>query len=187
LPEKLYLYRQHPASASIKRMHSQIFNKAVALERTIYRRFGSNPGLDKFRNVARDYLYAAIIGCGRTDIGFSKNSLGHALSFNPHLLDEDQPLENMIRSFTPADSPEAALFYINLLFQELLPRDGHLGKMKSRLLSDIHMAEVFRGNQQNNRELIDKNIWPGIRHNPSWLLNPGVLAIIFKLPLHKIK
>jgi len=42
-----------------------MFNKAIALERAIYRRYGKNPPQDRVAMVARDYLHAAIIGFAR--------------------------------------------------------------------------------------------------------------------------
>ena len=131
-------------------------HKAIALERTIYRRFGPNPPIEKFRTVGRDYLHAAVIGVATKDFKPAQESLEYALSIYPPLLDEDQPLESLVRAYTPSNSADEALAYIGSMFQDLLPHTSRLSRLKSRLLSDIHMGEAFKGAKQSQ-----PNLWKG--------------------------
>ena len=96
------------------------------------------------------------------------------------ILDNDQQLETLIRAYTPKDSVDAALSYTQSIFDDLLPKTKRLDSMKSRLLSYLHMSEVFAGAKQNQYWRVKPHLWPGIRHNPSWLFNRGVISIFFK-------
>jgi hypothetical protein len=180
LAKSLYLYRQHPNSASRTREQKQTFNTAVALERTLYRRYGPHPPVDKFANVARDYMQAAIIGCARNDFAAARNSLTCAMRIYPSLLEQDEPLESLVRAYTPHQSIEEALVYTESVFRDLLPRTGHLSRARSRLISYLHMSEVFAGASQNQPQRIKAHLWSGIRHEPTWLLNSGVISILIK-------
>jgi glycosyltransferase involved in cell wall biosynthesis len=185
LDGSLYLYRQHPESASSRRTHQQMVNKAIALERAIDRRFGGNPPRDKVALISRDYLHAAIIGFVRKDTDAARRSLKRAIQLHPPLLDSEQPLEKLAKAYTPMHSIDAALEYTISLFDELLPKSRRLTRMKSRLLSNLHMGEVFAGARQNQFERVEAHMGPGIRHSPSWLLNRGVLSILAKMLLRQ--
>jgi glycosyltransferase involved in cell wall biosynthesis len=176
----LYLYRRHPGSASSRRAQQQMFNKAIALERAIYRRFGKNPPRGKFAVAGRDYLHAAVIGFVRRDLDGALQSLQRAIEVYPPLLDAAQPLENLVRAYTPAHSVSAALEYTSSIFEKLLPRTRRLAHMKSRLLSDLHMGEVFSAANQNDFGDVKAHLWPAIRHSRKWLFNRGVVSIYIK-------
>jgi glycosyltransferase involved in cell wall biosynthesis len=176
----LYLYRQHPESASSKRAQKQMFNKAIALERAIHRRYGKNPPQDKVALVARDYLHAAVIGFARQDLAAARSCLDRAIEVYPPLLDIDQPLEELVRAYTPVESVDAALQYTVSIFEDLLPKTRRLAHMKSRLLSYLHMGEVFSRSGQQQYWRVRSHLWTGIRHNPAWLLNRGVISIALK-------
>jgi hypothetical protein len=176
----LYLYRQHPESASSRRPQQQMFNKAIALERAVWRRHGRNPPQDRVALVGRDYLHAAIIGFARNDFDFARRSLKRAIEVCPSLLNGDQPLERLVRAYTPKDSVENALQYTVSIFDDLLPRSSRLKRMKSRLLSDLHMSEVFAAVNREQPERLNNHLWSGIRGNPAWLLNRGVISIVLK-------
>jgi tetratricopeptide (TPR) repeat protein len=177
LQEPLYLYRQHPLSASRTQEYRQALNKAIALERAIYRRYGPSPALERFAVVGKDYLRAAMIGFARKDMEGARSSFKRAMDIYPPLLDRDQPLEDLIKAYSPQESVNTALQYTNSIFEELLPKRRRLTRMKSRLLSSLHMSEVFKGTGHQRRA----HLWAGIRDNPAWLLNRGVISIAFKL------
>jgi glycosyltransferase involved in cell wall biosynthesis len=180
LAESLYQYRQHPNSASRTREQKQMFNKAVALERAICRRFGPVPPQEQFATAARDYMQAAIIGMARNDLKAGRTSLSHALVLYPPLLETDEPLESLVRAYTPSEATEAALAYTESIFRDLLPHTQHLSRLESRLISYLHMSEVFAGAEQNQRQRIKAHLWPGLRRDPTWLLNRGVISILIK-------
>ena len=176
----LYLYRQHPASASSKRAQQQMFNKAVALERALYRRYGKNPPSHHVALVSRDYMHAAIISFVRQDMEMARHSLQRALEVYQPLLDSDQPVEELVRAYTPLDSIDAALRYTESVFDDLLPKTRRLNRMKARLLGDLHLSQVFAGANQNQLEQVKDHLWLGIRYNPTWLFNRGVVSILAK-------
>jgi glycosyltransferase involved in cell wall biosynthesis len=180
LEGSLYLYRQHPESASSRRAQQQMFNKAIALERAIFRRFGNNPPRETISLASRDYLHAAIIGFVCKDLNSARQSLKRALEVYPPLLNNAQPLEGLVRAYTPSHSVDSGLEYTASLFRDLLPQTRRLAHIKTRLLSDLHMSEVFAGAGQNQFRRIESHLWAGIRQSPAWLFNRGVLSILIK-------
>jgi glycosyltransferase involved in cell wall biosynthesis len=174
----LYLYRQHPNSASHKRARQQMVNKAIALERAVSRRYGSSPPPEMIALIARDYLHAAMIGFAGKDMAAAQNDLARALTFSPALLEKDEPLQELVQAYTPLKDTEGALAFTASVFDELLPRSRLLARLKSRLLARLHMSEVFSGTNQNQPWRKESHLWAGIRLDPSWLLNRGVLSIL---------
>lgn len=174
----LYLYRQHPNSASHKRARQQMVNKAIALERAVTRRYGSTPPPEMIALIARDYLHAAMIGCVGKDLAAAKNDLARALTFSPALLEQDEPLQALVQAYTPLQTTEEALAFTTSVFDDLLPRSRFLAHLKSRLLARLHMSEVFSGINQNQPWRKESHLWAGIRLDPSWLLNRGVISIL---------
>jgi hypothetical protein len=176
----LYRYRQQPESASSKRAAQQMFNKAVALERALFRRYGANTSQDKQGILARDYLHAAIIGYVQGDLNLARPSLDEATRVQPLILGRDQPLEDLVRAYTPADPVQAAIQFTEGIFNGLFPGTKFLAKMRSRLLAELHIGQVFAGAEKGDYELVSRHIWQGIRYNPAWLMNRGVAALVGK-------
>ena len=56
----------------------------------------------------------------------------------------------------------------------------HLSRLKSRVISQLHISEVFAATRQNRYSSVSKHLLPGIQANPAWLLNRGVLSMLFK-------
>jgi hypothetical protein len=125
-------------------------------------------------------MQAAIIGMARNDLKAGRTSLSHALVLYPPLLETDEPLESLVRAYTPSEATEAALAYTESIFRDLLPHTQHLSRLESRLISYLHMSEVFAGAEQNQRQRIKAHLWPGLRRDPTWLLNRGVISILIK-------
>jgi glycosyltransferase involved in cell wall biosynthesis len=176
----LYQYRQQPESASSKRAARQMFNKAIALERAVSRRYGDNPPPEKLVTMARDYLHAAIIAFARDDLGLARCSLDEVLRLYPPILQNEQPLEDLIRAYTPKDTFQRAFAYTDSIFRDLFPDTKFLAGTRSRLLSYLHMSLVFEGAKQKDFAQVDQHLWDGIRCRPSWILNKGVMAIVIK-------
>lgn len=180
LAEPLYQYRQHANSVSYSRRYKQMHRKAMALEQAIYRRFGPAPTVDKFANVARDYLRAAILGYANDEIAGARVCLDRALTLKPALLRNGDLLEEILRRYLRDRSVEEALDFTEAIFDDLFSSQSHLSRVKARLLSKLHMNEVFVGLDQNQIGRIDQHLWSGIRQDPTWLLNRGVLALLVK-------
>jgi hypothetical protein len=49
--------------------------------------------------------------------------------------------------------------------------------LKHRLIAALYMREVFVGLGSGNAARIDAALWPGLRHNPLWVFNRGVLSL----------
>lgn len=176
----LYYYRQHPESASRKRAAQQAYNAAIALERANIRRFGSTCPEARFLVAARQYFRAVLLGCANQDVALARRSLERTLALYRRFLSEEGPLGMLVRAYTPLKSTEAALAYTKSLFDDVLPRTRRLSHLKSRLLSDLHMSKVFSGTCQNVAWHWDGHLWLGIRNNPTWLLNRGVISVLVK-------
>jgi hypothetical protein len=136
--------------------------------------------VDKIATAARDYLHAAIIDYTGDKLEQARLSLGESLRLYPQILERDQPLENLVRAYTPDGPIQAALVYTDLIFRDLFPRTKFLSRMRSRLLSYLHMSQVFAGANHDQPERIKTHLWSGIRDNPIWLLNRGVILILVK-------
>jgi hypothetical protein len=174
----LYLYRQHPNSASHKRARQQMVNKAIALERAIARRYGQTPPAEMVQLVARDYLHAALIGFAGQEQATAQKDLAQALAFAPALLQKDEPLQTLVQDYTPQHDVTEALAFTAAVFDELLPQTHQLARLKAKLLSRLHMGEVFASTAQPQRGRAKSHLREGIRLDPSWLLNRGVLSIV---------
>lgn len=179
IPESLYIYREHPNSESSKRRQRQIENKAIALERAIYRRFGPNPPPESLKFVARDYLRAAVVNFTNNEIGGAQACLKRGIELDPTLL-ESEIVKEVIKKYTPDQPVEAAVHFIEATFSGLLPQTCYLRQVESKLLSQLHMEEVFSAAGQGQYWRIGNHLWPGIRNNPGWLLNRGVLGIALR-------
>jgi hypothetical protein len=95
-------------------------------------------------------------------------------------LDLDEPLASMLLWYAPGEDAQAKLDFTEAIFLDLLPQTPRLIQLKSHMVSDLHMGEVFTANEEDASRVIRSHLWPGIRNNPAWLLNRGVIAILFK-------
>jgi hypothetical protein len=180
LNDALYLYRIHPTSVSRLKEYRQAYNKAQGLERAIYRRHGPHPTAESFAFVGRDYLRAAILALAGDQLDEARTTLRHGLSLYPTILDTDEPLASMMVWYAPGELAEDKLKFIDAAFTDLFPKTAHLAHLKSRMVSQIHMSEVFTAASQHKYGKVNHHLWLGIRTNPSWLLNRGVITLIIK-------
>ena len=180
LPEPLYLYRQHSSSVSQRQNAGQMFKKAVALERALDRRHGAHPPQQSVDLLARDYLRAATLSFVAGEEIDARLRIDRALQVNPCILDSRQPIEEIVLRYTSSDSVEATAAKIERIFAYLLPQTRHLQRMRDRLLGRLHMTAVFEAVARDERERINEHIWPGLRQDPSWLRNRGVVSLLIK-------
>jgi hypothetical protein len=66
---------------------------------------------------------------------------------------------------------------------ERLPYKKLKLQLKRRLISFYHMKQVFKSNHSDHQNRT-RLLLQGIRHDPRWLLNRGVLSMIFKGLFH---
>lgn len=180
LARPLYEYRQHGSSVSHIQRYPQMVRKAMALEAAMQRRYGAHPDAWFLALLGRDYLRAAVLAYLGGETGEAKKACQQALFFQPTLLDKPEPLAEILRRYTPRETVEQALAFSDGLFCEVLPQTRPLARLRTWWLAELHMGEVFAGIEQNQPQRVQSHLWPGIRHNPGWLLNRGVTVQAIK-------
>jgi len=187
----LYLYCQRPDSFSNANRYFQMYGKVRSLEQAAHRRFGLHPPAEYLDYIARDYLRAAILGCLSSEIAGSRKCLELAMRYRPDLLNTEtlQPsLGEIIKRYLPDDSLDASLAQVESLFRDLLPRKKHLARLKSRLVAEIYIVEAFdRAMKSPTRTFEPELLLKGVRHDPRWLSNRGVVSILVKQSLLRRK
>lgn len=180
IEEPLYFYRQHTGSVSISKRQFQLINKARSLEQAIQRRFGANSESELYQIVARDYLRAAVVGCAGGDLQSSRVCLSKALHYHSNILNAFD-LEEIILRYLPKFSIKASLDYLRNLFEEVLPRHPSLKHLKSKLMAQVYIESAFAREKMGASNMDQKDlIWRGVRYNPAWLFNRGVVSILVK-------
>ena len=180
----LYRYRQHPGSVSAMKRHHQLYFKVRALEQAAFRRYGLNPPQKFIVYIARDYLRSAILGCFSNEIASAKKCLELAQHYHPKVLVSGSlqpPLDEMIRRYLPRQSFEASLVSLERLFQDLFTQNYSMTRLKCRLIGELYIEEAFtRANHSPTPSFDLRLIWMGIRYDPGWLTNRGILSILFR-------
>ncbi len=175
-----YGYRQHPGSASSQRRYKQMFNKALALERAGDRRYDSDPPAEFVSLVARDYLRAAVLAYRNNEYSFARQSLSKACGLDPSVLKNAKQIKSVVHKYTPTESVKDALIYTESVFRDLFPPTIPIKRVKSKLISQLHMGEVFSSMNRGDTGELEYHLWRGIRYDPTWLLNPGVVSVLLK-------
>jgi len=187
IEQPLYLYRQRPDSFSNLHRHYQMYSKVRSLEQATHRRFGLHPPSEFIDLIARDYLRAAILGWFSNETASSKKCLELALRYRRDLLNSPSlqpPLGEIIQRYLPEQPIEDSIGVVERLFQGLLPKETHLERLKVRLLAQFYIEEAFARAQVSPTRTFDLDlILKGIRYNPAWLRNRGILSILLKQPL----
>ncbi|MBE2199079.1 MAG: glycosyltransferase family 2 protein [Anaerolinea sp.] len=180
LPEPLYLYREHMASESSKRRFRQMYHKAVALEQAVQRRFATAPAADKWVLVGRDFLRAAVLAWIDGNHAAAQEALMRAQTADGRLLERHDQLATITHRYLTREPVEKAIPLTETLFGELLPLTPPLTHIKAQLLSELHMEAVFAAQSAQQNAQIDAHLWPGIRYNPRWLRNRGILSLLLR-------
>lgn len=184
LPGDLYHYRQHQGSVSKVRRAEQMRHKAVALERAIARRSraafpsGTEPML------ARDFLRAAFLSYAAGDLEEADRCLDRAVAYQPRLLTSGTLVEEVVGRYLLGRPPQDAIDLTTATFAGLLPPTRHLSRVRSRILSRLHMREVFEGEVSGAQDGVLPHLAAGILADPRWLLNRGVVARLARHLLH---
>lgn len=180
LAEPLYGYRQHGASVSKQRRSLQTLHWAEGVERALNRRFGPKPSVAQMLPAGRGYLRAALTAFANDNSAEARTRISKAQTAYPRLLGNFELLRTEILNFVGSYAVEKKLSFCEAVFDKLLPHTWTLAYLKNRLMSDIHMQAVFGGLQTHEREQIKRHLWPGLRSNPFWLLNRGVLVTLLR-------
>jgi glycosyltransferase involved in cell wall biosynthesis len=184
LPQPLYQYRQHSESVSVAKRHQQLYFKVRSLEQAANRRFGHNPPSQYIDYIARDFLRSAILGCFSNELTSSKRCLEIALRYRPNLLSSEtlQPsLEEIIKRYLPEQPLQARVAMVKRLFQDVLPQQEHLDRLRSRLIAELYIVEAFASYRNPERRAIAPELLrKGVQHDPRWLTNRGVVSILMR-------
>jgi GT2 family glycosyltransferase len=185
LGERLYHFRYYADSVSSRRHPKVMLYMALALERAVARRHGPQPAGEQHAPVARAYLRAALASYAHAASAEARGRLARALSFQPALLDSEEALEHALAPYTARVPVEAGADFVAGFFASVLPRSRRLARTQSRLVSRLHMREVFAGVAQRDPARVQIHLWPGLRRDPAWLLNRGVLSLLIKSRLRQ--
>jgi len=183
LAAPLYQFRLHAGSQSSQKRPVQLYHAAMALEHALRRRWREAFPAQPVTLTAGHYLEAAVLAFGAGDQALAAASLASGLAVAPDLLKADEPLLTILSNATYAASAEAAVAFCQSLFADLLPQTRRLSQLKARFISRLHMKVVYRQLRSGRVARPKEHLLPSIRHDPSWLLNRGVLAILIRSSL----
>jgi glycosyltransferase involved in cell wall biosynthesis len=179
LDARLYQLRVHPESVSGQQNHRQAQHAAEALEKAIFRRFGPTPPPERLLPLAQYYLVAAVSNYRMGEVNATNHCLTLALLYGPDLfasLDEFIPLPSTAEGFVFAES----------IFSTL-PATHQYNQVREKLRARLHMRQVFEALGTGDISKIDTHLWPGLRHDPAWLLNRGVRSVVTKSLLRGVR
>jgi glycosyltransferase involved in cell wall biosynthesis len=176
-----YQFRSHGTSQSRRQRHRTVFNSGRALERALRRRQTDPADQERWTPAAHYYLEAAILSMGAEEEALARDSLTRGLALVPGLLNGTTTLERMLADYVFGMPVEAALAACERLFTALLPRTRVLARCRARFVSRLHMQAVFAAGQADSAGRVRAHLWSGIRQNPAWLLNRGVVARLLRV------
>jgi hypothetical protein len=179
----LYQFRIHASSQSSRKRPVQLYHSGMALENALRRRWPAEPPALAARQTARYYLEAAVLAWGVGDQALAGDSLARGLAVAPNLLATDEPLLGILSDAAFGQPAAEAAAGCQALFGNLLPATRQLAHLKSRFISRLHMQAVYRQMRAGRVARPSEHLLPSIRHDPSWLLNRGVLAILIRSSL----
>ncbi len=175
LAEPLYLYRKHAESVSITRRYQQMFRKALAMEKAVTRR-GITEASHIICFVGRDFFRAAVLAWIDGNPLAAQEALERAQMVDNHLFDRHDQIATIINRYFAREPLEKAIPAAESLFGDLLPPTPHLRRLKRVLLADLHIKAAFSNQDGQTRA----HLWRGIRYNPWWLRNRGVLSLLWR-------
>ena len=183
LPAPLYQFRLHASSQSSQKRPLQLHHAAVALEHALRRRWNTDFPALPAAATARAHLEAAVLAFSSGDRTLAAASLASGQALAPRLLEADEPMFSILSDVTYSMTAEAGAALCQTLFADLLPHTRRLAQLKARFISRLHMKAVYRQLQAGRVARPREHLLPSIRHDPSWLLNRGVLAILIRSSL----
>lgn len=177
----LYTYRQHQESVSNKKRFRQMTNKAIALERALARRYGDNAPSEYQALLARDYLRAAVLGYKEGDITTAIKHVGKAVSIRSDVLDNEEPLGEIVYRYAPDKAPLAVIEFANDVFGCLLPQYPKTKALRNKIVARYEVASAFDLANHHHPLKAVRQLSSAIIKDPTWLKNRGVRVMLFKL------
>jgi GT2 family glycosyltransferase len=186
LATPLYCYRRHDQAISSRRAVEQALNSARVIEKAVGRRYGPTPPLEQRLLVARRYVQCALLGYALGDPNTANSCVAQARQLAPELLHTPAALMEEALDFAPRHSTAASLRAANLLLDQLPELRGR-ERVRHRVLGRLHMREVFAGAREGDPVRVDEHVWAGVRHDPAWLLNRGVRALLARAAVRRLR
>ncbi len=177
LPDGLYSYRQHDRSTSRVYRFPQMQAKTAALARALARRYGGAPPDALRRLLARDHLRCAFLGhfVGETDA--AREEVAMALRSAPAGVLSTDMVEDVFGRYILQQQLHDPLELVEALFGQVLPATREMARARARLLSMLHMREVFIGASHGDGQRIDRHWLAGLRLDLRWARNRGIWSI----------
>ncbi|MEP7356058.1 MAG: glycosyltransferase family 2 protein [Anaerolineales bacterium] len=175
----LYLYRVHSGALSLSISPRVYMDSARVLGDTLQRRFGAAPPVEHLAAIAHHYLRAAQAAYRRNELELACQAVRQALALSPSLFGSSELLSELESVYLP-DRPFASGQAFTQMIFSGLPPDPATDRLRGRLLSTLHMREVFQGAAARDWARVRAHIAPGLRLDPRWRLNRGVWVIWLK-------
>ncbi len=180
LPAAYYQFRSHGTSQSRRNRHRTVYNSGRSLERALRRRQADPADHQRWEPAARYYLEAAVLSMGADEAALARDSLARGIALVPGLLADTTTLERILADYVYGLPTEPAVAACERLFADLLPRTRTLARCRARFVSRLHMQAVFAAGQAETAGRVRAHLWSGIRADPAWLLNRGVVARLLR-------
>jgi hypothetical protein len=162
-------------------------NKALALERAAQRRFGPALPAEIRALLARDFLRGSLMSLTAEEMGPSLLAAQTALAYAPEIVHGGSMVREAVRTHLRREEVVDPFGLVASVFELLLPKTRHLSREKARLLSGLHMREVFEGSAQSRGQQVDAHWWAGLLGDPRWALRRGVWAIGVRRLIDRMK
>ena len=186
LSEVLCQYRTYGTPQELRRRTSDHIVATIAY--VIEKSSASDP--ERFPAVLRDqalanvYAYSALASYEMSDVARGHKMLERAIRLEPQLAQRERItwlLEDHARRILQDTGEEIrAVEFLTTIIGHLpseiqSPRRGVRGVM-----GRVYMGDSFRAHSKGDRDTARKAWWPGVRYDPAWLLNWGVLSMVVR-------
>ncbi|HUX85694.1 MAG TPA: glycosyltransferase, partial [Chloroflexota bacterium] len=114
------------------------------------------------------------------DIERGQDTLSRALREAPEIAREPEAVLGVLLG--PSITPwiRDRLAYVDAVFASLPPEATHLRSFARKAKATVHMERVFVAESSADRADLARNLWQGLRLDPSWLRNRGVQSLMLE-------
>jgi tetratricopeptide (TPR) repeat protein len=142
----------------------------------------SADGLRGYRQQTLGHVFVglALKNYGVGDIADAKRQFTKAITLNPAILDQTENFAEALCRHAMRLPVDAPLAYADAVLQNLPAGAERLGRMRSRVLSEVSLGCAFEDYYAGRRQLAARHVLTALRHRPSQLTNSGALAILWK-------
>jgi hypothetical protein len=168
------------------RRPQQAYYKAQGLEWALARRYGPNPPEALRAQLGREYLRAAYLLFAQGEKATARAAYQSAQAAVPGLATRGTLVEEVLDRYLLRSSAPANFELVEALFRDLLDPTPHLARLRSRLQARLHVREAFAAAQAGRSDQVASHLWPGVRADPRWALNRGVLSLLARQVFRRI-